>query len=151
MKSVSVSDLRNKFIAVSRWIDKGHTVEITKRGKPFAFLMPLTGMARLSVCPGGTHENSTGFQAWVQHKKIPQVPKGPQKSDHCSKYEPVSIESPRKKTLLGATPSTEPLPKDIDEPIFWESSAQTPVRSLQTKSGGGPPHSKTLRKRRKAK
>ena len=41
MKTASVADLRNDFARVSKWIDAGEKVTITKRGKPFACLTPL--------------------------------------------------------------------------------------------------------------
>ena len=40
MKRASVADLRNKFARISRWIEAGETVEITKRGQVFAALKP---------------------------------------------------------------------------------------------------------------
>ena len=40
MKSATVRDLRNRFARVSRWVAKGETVQILKRGKPFARLVP---------------------------------------------------------------------------------------------------------------
>jgi len=36
MKTASVRDLRNNFARVSRWLDAGEKVEITKRGVPYA-------------------------------------------------------------------------------------------------------------------
>ncbi len=38
MKQATVADLRNRFRRISAWIDEGQTVEILKRGKPFAVL-----------------------------------------------------------------------------------------------------------------
>ncbi len=40
MKTATVRDLRNHFARVSRWIEEGEPVEITKGGQPFARLMP---------------------------------------------------------------------------------------------------------------
>ena len=36
MKTASVRDLRNNFAKVSRWLEDGEKVEITKRGVPYA-------------------------------------------------------------------------------------------------------------------
>jgi len=36
MKTATVRDLRNNFARVSRWIEAGEQVEITKRGQPYA-------------------------------------------------------------------------------------------------------------------
>jgi len=36
MKTATVRDLRNNFAKVSRWLEAGEKVEITKRGVPYA-------------------------------------------------------------------------------------------------------------------
>lgn len=41
MKSASVADLRNNFATVSKWIEAGEAVVITKRGNSFATLLPM--------------------------------------------------------------------------------------------------------------
>lgn len=38
MKTATVADLRNNFRRVSAWIEHGETVQILKRGQPFAQL-----------------------------------------------------------------------------------------------------------------
>jgi antitoxin (DNA-binding transcriptional repressor) of toxin-antitoxin stability system len=38
MKTATVADLRNNFRRVSTWIEHGETVQIMKRGRPFAQL-----------------------------------------------------------------------------------------------------------------
>jgi len=40
MKTASVRDLRNDFRRVSKWVEAGETVQILKRGKPFARVVP---------------------------------------------------------------------------------------------------------------
>ena len=40
MKVATVADLRNHFAQVSRWIEDGEKIEIRKRGKIFATLVP---------------------------------------------------------------------------------------------------------------
>ncbi len=40
MKTASVADLRNRFPSVFRWIEDGETVELTKRGKIVARIVP---------------------------------------------------------------------------------------------------------------
>ncbi|HOB98174.1 MAG TPA: type II toxin-antitoxin system prevent-host-death family antitoxin [Verrucomicrobiota bacterium] len=40
MKTATVADLRNKFATVSKWIQDGQAITITKRGLPFATLVP---------------------------------------------------------------------------------------------------------------
>jgi antitoxin (DNA-binding transcriptional repressor) of toxin-antitoxin stability system len=42
MKTASVRELRNNFSRISKWLAKGQTVEIHKRGKPVADLVPKT-------------------------------------------------------------------------------------------------------------
>jgi len=39
MKQASVADLRNNFRKVAAWVEHGETVQILKRGKPFAQLV----------------------------------------------------------------------------------------------------------------
>ena len=40
MKVATVADLRNHFARVSQWIEDGEKIEIRKRGKVFATLVP---------------------------------------------------------------------------------------------------------------
>lgn len=40
MKTATVADLRNRFPRVFRWIEEGEQVEVTRRGKPVAHLIP---------------------------------------------------------------------------------------------------------------
>ena len=40
MKTATVRDLRNDFGRLSKWLDEGETVQIVKRGKPFARVVP---------------------------------------------------------------------------------------------------------------
>ena len=40
MKAATVADLRNHFRRVAAWIENGETVQIVKRGKAFARLVP---------------------------------------------------------------------------------------------------------------
>jgi antitoxin (DNA-binding transcriptional repressor) of toxin-antitoxin stability system len=40
MKTATVRDLRNEFRRLSKWLEKGETVQIVKRGKPFARVIP---------------------------------------------------------------------------------------------------------------
>ena len=43
MKTATVRDLRNDFARLSKWLDQGETIEIIKRGKPVADLVPKSG------------------------------------------------------------------------------------------------------------
>lgn len=40
MKTATVRDLRNQFGRISKWLADGETVQILKRGKPFARIVP---------------------------------------------------------------------------------------------------------------
>ena len=40
MKTATVADLRNRFPSVFRWIGEGETVELTKRGRIVARIVP---------------------------------------------------------------------------------------------------------------
>ena len=41
MNTATTADLRNHFRRVSAWLDNGESVEILKRGKPYATLLPV--------------------------------------------------------------------------------------------------------------
>ncbi len=43
MKTATIRDLRNDFGRLSKWLEKGETVEIIKRGRPYADLVPKSG------------------------------------------------------------------------------------------------------------
>jgi antitoxin (DNA-binding transcriptional repressor) of toxin-antitoxin stability system len=40
MKTATVRDLRNNFGRLSKWLEAGETVQIVKKGRPFARVMP---------------------------------------------------------------------------------------------------------------
>ena len=40
MKTATIRDLRNEFARLSKWLERGETIEILKRGKPIADLVP---------------------------------------------------------------------------------------------------------------
>jgi hypothetical protein len=46
MNSATTADLRNHFRRVSAWLDNGESVEILKRGKPYATLLPIAKTAK---------------------------------------------------------------------------------------------------------
>lgn len=48
MKTATTADLRNHFRRVSSWLDNGESVEILKRGKPYATLLPIAKAAPAS-------------------------------------------------------------------------------------------------------
>ncbi len=45
MNTCTTADLRNHFRRVSSWLDNGESVEILKRGKPYATLLPIVKAA----------------------------------------------------------------------------------------------------------
>ena len=40
MKTATVRDLRNGFGRISKWLEAGEVVQVLKRGKPFARVIP---------------------------------------------------------------------------------------------------------------
>ena len=54
MKTASVRDLRNKFGKLSKWLESGDSIEIIKRGKPFARVVPVSKTKSLLRCMAGT-------------------------------------------------------------------------------------------------
>ncbi len=61
MKTATVRELRNDFGRLSKWLDKGETVSIMKRGKPFARVVPEPKPKSLLGCMAGTAKISADF------------------------------------------------------------------------------------------
>ena len=49
MKTATIRDLRNDFARLSKWLDNGETVEIIKRGKHVADLVPKHSGKRVTL------------------------------------------------------------------------------------------------------
>ena len=49
MKTATIRDLRNDFARLSKWLEKGETIEILKRGRHVADLVPKSGGKRKSL------------------------------------------------------------------------------------------------------
>ena len=54
MKTATVRDLRNEFSRISKWLAAGETVQILKRGKPFARVVPDGKRSGFLGCAAGT-------------------------------------------------------------------------------------------------
>lgn len=54
MKTATARDLRNQFARVSKVIERGESVQIIKRGKPFARLVPEPKPRSFLGCMKGT-------------------------------------------------------------------------------------------------
>ena len=54
MKTVTVRELRHEFGRISAWLEAGETVQILKRGKPFARVVPEPHSTTLLGCMAGT-------------------------------------------------------------------------------------------------
>ena len=54
MKTATVRDLRNEFGRVYKWLETGETVQILKRGKPFARVVPEPKPRSFLGCMAGT-------------------------------------------------------------------------------------------------
>ena len=61
MKTATVRDLRNEFGKVSKWLENGETVQIVKRGKPFARVVPEPKPKSFLGCMRGTAKLSSDF------------------------------------------------------------------------------------------
>jgi antitoxin (DNA-binding transcriptional repressor) of toxin-antitoxin stability system len=46
MKIANVRDVRNRFSALEAWVVEGEKIEIRKRGKPIAWLVPIPQSSR---------------------------------------------------------------------------------------------------------
>ena len=52
MKTATVRDLRNQFNRISKWLETGEVVQVLKRGKPFARVVPEPkAKTFLGACP----------------------------------------------------------------------------------------------------
>ena len=52
MKKATVRDLRNGFGRISKWLEAGEVVQVLKRGKPFARVVPEPkAKTFLGACP----------------------------------------------------------------------------------------------------
>jgi antitoxin (DNA-binding transcriptional repressor) of toxin-antitoxin stability system len=52
MKTATVRDLRNEFRRISKWLEAGESVQVLKRGRPFARVVPEpTAKTFLGACP----------------------------------------------------------------------------------------------------
>ena len=40
MRKATIRELRNEFGRLSEWLEKGETIQLVKRGKPFARVVP---------------------------------------------------------------------------------------------------------------
>jgi antitoxin (DNA-binding transcriptional repressor) of toxin-antitoxin stability system len=54
MKTASIRDLRNDFAHLSKWLEKVETVQLLKRGKPFARVVPELKSKSFPGCMAGT-------------------------------------------------------------------------------------------------
>jgi antitoxin (DNA-binding transcriptional repressor) of toxin-antitoxin stability system len=61
MKTATVRELRNDFGRVSKWLEKGESVQIIKRGKPFARVVPEPKSKSLLGCMEGTAKVPENF------------------------------------------------------------------------------------------
>ena len=51
MKTVNVRDVRNRFSTLEAWVEAGERIEIRKRGKPIAWLVPVPKDHKIVVKP----------------------------------------------------------------------------------------------------
>jgi antitoxin (DNA-binding transcriptional repressor) of toxin-antitoxin stability system len=52
MRTATVRDLRNEFSRISKWLEAGESVQVLKRGKPFARVVPeRTPRTFVGACP----------------------------------------------------------------------------------------------------
>ena len=54
MKTATIRDLRNDFARLSKLLERGETVQLLKRGKPFARVVPEPKTGSFLGCMAGT-------------------------------------------------------------------------------------------------
>jgi antitoxin (DNA-binding transcriptional repressor) of toxin-antitoxin stability system len=71
MKTVTVRELRSSFARVSRWLEAGETIEVTKRGQVFAHILPVNSpKTKLAPKPDILARLRTDFGAAVVTDEI---------------------------------------------------------------------------------
>jgi antitoxin (DNA-binding transcriptional repressor) of toxin-antitoxin stability system len=73
MKHASVADLRNRFARISKWIEAGEIVEITKRGRVFATLKPARPKRRPAEWPDFEARLRSIWPQGVKGKPISEI------------------------------------------------------------------------------
>jgi antitoxin (DNA-binding transcriptional repressor) of toxin-antitoxin stability system len=106
MKTAAVRDLQTDFSRLSKWLEKGETVQLLKRGKPFARVVPE---------PKTGSFLGRGRGAAILHGVFD---------------EPLNVE-PKTKSFLGCMAGTAKVPRDMDEPvgIEWEAMKIQPSKN----------------------
>jgi antitoxin (DNA-binding transcriptional repressor) of toxin-antitoxin stability system len=61
MKTATVRELRNDFGRLSKWLEKGESVQIVKRGKAFARVIPEPKSKSFLGCMEGTAKVADDF------------------------------------------------------------------------------------------
>ena len=63
MKSTTVRELRNNYSQVLKWVAKGEEVEVTRRGKPVAKVVPVASASPAEV--DWSKSSALNRQAWT--------------------------------------------------------------------------------------
>jgi antitoxin (DNA-binding transcriptional repressor) of toxin-antitoxin stability system len=73
MPTTTVRDLRNHFARVSRWIENGENVMVTRGGKPFATLTPVGEGSLDRKWPDLSERLRRNFPKGIQGKPMGQI------------------------------------------------------------------------------
>ena len=73
MKTATVADLRNHFTRLSKWIEEGQPIAITKRGRTFATLSPARKMKAQAAWPDLEARRAKAFPTGVKGKPVSEI------------------------------------------------------------------------------
>ena len=73
MKTATVADLRNHFTRLSKWIEDGQPIAITKRGQTFATLSPARKRKPQVAWPDLEARRAKAFPAGLKGKPVSEI------------------------------------------------------------------------------
>ena len=73
MKTATVADLRNRFRHISKWIEEGERVAITKRGRTFARLSPIRKANTQLHWPDLKARRAKAFPKGIRGKPVSEI------------------------------------------------------------------------------
>jgi antitoxin (DNA-binding transcriptional repressor) of toxin-antitoxin stability system len=73
MKKATVADLRNHFRKVSAWIENGEAVEITRRGRTFARLVPVEAPTKVPKVDFAAQRKEIWGTRFLSEKEIAEM------------------------------------------------------------------------------
>ena len=73
MKTATIRDLRNHMPRVAHWVEAGETVQITRRGEPFARLVRETPRKGKTFSAAFKQHSARLKKIWGERRPIPEA------------------------------------------------------------------------------